>query len=278
MQTWMKGLAMAGLVVLGTTACEDTGTSPDDFDDAALRAEAALVAADAMFQDLSIAQNPGLQALGFGGMGSGPGLVGPEGGSQCQGTGIPGVFHCGRLVQGGFSFTRDVTFFDADGNEQPNGYDAVTTDGVRIVSQGSGSAERSFWSATKERSRDMLITGLLGDVHTLNGTGQGEVYRSGNPQDGMERTFDMTTGAEWREVVHRQPRSEYPYPESGEIYRHLVVTVTENGEVVRSRDVETLVTFNGTQFVTMLVNGEPYEIDLSQREVKGRFGKGGKNG
>ena len=38
------------------------------------------------------------------------------------------------------------------------------------------------------------------------------------------------------------------------------------------------ITFNGTQFVTMLVDGEPVEIDLAQKGVKGPKGFGGGNG
>lgn len=277
MKMLRKGLALGGMVVLGAAACEDTGTTPETFDDAAITAEAALVAADAMFRDLSIAQDPGLQSLGFMGMGGGPDFVGPQGGGMCQGTGTPGTFDCGRMVRDGFTISREVTFFNQDGVEQPEGFDPLTTDAVRMVMEASGTVERSFWTAAMTRNRDMYIQGFLGEAHTLNGTGSGTVYRSGNPQEGTELTFDLTSQAQWADVVHLQPREENPYPASGSISRSMLVTVTRNGEVVRSREVETVVTFNGTQYVTMTVNGETVEIDLANREVKGRFGGRGVN-
>jgi len=88
----------------------------------------------------------------------------------------------------------------------------------------------------------------------------------------------MASDATWTDVVHVQPREENPYPLSGTVARHIVVTVTENGEEIGSRNVETLITFNGTQFVTMLVDAEEVEIDLATRGVRGRFGMGGNHG
>jgi len=278
MRKWMKGLAMVGMVGVGAVACDGSGTEPVVFDAEAVTAEAALVAADAMFRDLDLAQDPGLEALGFGGMGGGPGMGGPQGGGQCQGTEGQGTFSCGSMVRGGFTITREVTFFDAAGQEQPDGFDEATTDAVHMIMTSSGSVERSFWSASMERTRDMFIRGLLGEAHTLNGSGSGSVFRSGNPLEGLEKVFDMSTEATWTDVVHLQPREDHPYPESGTVERHILVTVTENGDVVGSRDVEALVTFNGTRYVTMVVDGESFEIDLANREVQGRFGGGGRNG
>jgi hypothetical protein len=274
----MKGLALGGLALLGTVACEDTGTTPELLDDSTISSEAALVAADALFQDLSMAQDPGIQSLGFMGMGSGPGMAGPVGGGQCQGTGTPGTFTCSNLVRDGFTTSREVTFFDENGVKQDDGFDPLTTNAVEIVMESSGTVERSFWTATITRNRNMYIQGLLTDAHTLNGTGSGTVYRSGNPQDGLEVTFDLSSQAEWIDVVHVRPVEENPFPASGQVHRQMVVTVTKDGEVVQTKDVDTLITFNGTQYVTMVVNGESFQIDLTERGVKGRFGGGGRNG
>ena len=272
MKKWIKTLTLGGMVALAAAACDDLGISPDTFDEAALRAEAALVAADGMFQDLSVAQDPGLQTTGFTGMGSGMSLAGGQSG-QCMATLTTGTFDCPNMVRDGFTFTREVTFLDAEGIPQADGYDAATTDGIHMVMNSSGTMERSFWTATIERGRDMEIVGLLSTTHTMNGTGSGTIYRSGNPQEGLEKTFDMSSSATWTNVVHFLPITEFPYPQSGNVARHIVVTVTENGVAIESRDFETLITFNGTQFVTMLVDGEVFEIDLAERGVQGRFGQ-----
>lgn len=273
MRKWMRTLVLGSLVAAATAACDDDGTAPKTLDDDVLVAEAALVAMDGMYQDLSLAQDPGLTSVGFGGMGAGPALVGGMGG-QCQHLGSEGTFHCPNLVRDGFTFTRTVTFLDAEGNEQPDGFDAATTDQVHLVTEASGTRERTFWTATMERSRDMWLTELLTDAHHLNGEGHGSVDRSGNPQDGGEMTFDMTVDVKWDDVVHLQPREEHPYPESGTITRDIFVEVTRDGEVIGGRDVTAVITFNGTQYVTMNVDGEEIEIDLAAREVKGRWGGG----
>jgi len=273
MQMWMRTLVVGSLVAGATAACDDAGTAPNALDDDLVVAEAALVAADGMFQDLSLAQDPGLTAVGFGGMGTGASLVGGMGG-QCQHLGSGGTYQCPNLVRDGFTFTRTVTFFDADGNEQVDGFDAATTDGIHLVTEAAGTRERAFWTATMERSRDMWLTELLTDAHHLNGEGHESVDRSGNPQDSGEMSFDMTVDVRWDDVVHLQPREEHPYPESGTITRDIFVEVTRDGEVIGGRDVTAVITFNGTQYVTMNVDGEEIEIDLAAREVKGRWGGG----
>jgi hypothetical protein len=272
MTKWIRGVGFGSAVVLAAAACDDAGTAPEALDDAAIRAEAALVAADGMFQDLSLAQDPGLQDFGFGGMGAGPGLVGGMGG-QCQHLGSGPTYQCGSMVRDGFTFTREVTFYDAGGNIQVEGFDPAETDAIHLVVDAEGTRERAFWSASIERSRDMWLEELLSDAHHLRGEGHSLVYRSGNPQDGGEMTFDMTVDVTWGDVVHLQPREEHPYPESGTITREIFVEVTRDGEVVGGRDVTAVVTFNGTQYVTMDVDGEEYEIDLAEREVMRRWGR-----
>jgi hypothetical protein len=283
MKMWMKTVVLGLFLVLGGVACEDMGTEPNAIDDRIIRAEAALVAADGMFQDLDLVQDPGLQDFGFDGMGAGPMLSGGNGGNggnggQCQGMGSGGGFRCGQMARGGFTFEREVTFSDLAEIVQPDGFDKATTDGIHMVVNGEGTRETSFWTATMERSRDMWMTGLLSDAHHLNGEGHSAVHKSGNPQDGSAMTFDMTVGVVWDDVVHFQPRADHPYPESGSITRDIFVQVTKDGEIVRGRDVITVITFNGTQFVTMKVDGEPVEIDLAEKGVKGRMGFGGGNG
>jgi len=277
MQKWMRTLVVGSLVAVGATACDDAGTAPNAIDDQLVIAEAALVAADGLFQDLSLAQDPGLSSIGFGGMGSGPVLVGGMGG-QCQHLGGGATFQCPNLVRDGFTFTRVLTFFDGEGNEQPEGFEAGTTDQIHMVVDAEGTRERAFWTATMARSRDMWLTELLTDAHHLNGEGHSTIDRSGNPQDGGEMTFDMSVDVEWDDVVHLQPREDHPYPESGTVTRDIFVEVTRDGEVIGGRDVTTVVTFNGTQYVTMIVDGEEIEIDLAAREVKGRWGGRGNQG
>jgi hypothetical protein len=61
------------------------------------------------------------------------------------------------------------------------------------------------------------------------------------------------------------PRAENPWPLSGTITRVITVVITNgpNGDVTHERTV--VITFNGTQFVTLTVNGEEFELDLAAR-------------
>ena len=91
-------------------------------------------------------------------------------------------------------------------------------------------------------------------------------------------TFDMNVEITWENVVHIQPREDNPWPASGTITREIFVEVTKDGEVVGGRNVTTVVEFNGTQYVTMLVDGEPVEIDLAEGGVNARLGGNGRFG
>jgi len=64
------------------------------------------------------------------------------------------------------------------------------------------------------------------------------------------------------------PREKILYPLSGTITRDVTVVILNgrNGDKTRTKNV--VITFNGTQFVTMTVDGEPREVDLSAK--KGR--------
>ena len=65
---------------------------------------------------------------------------------------------------------------------------------------------------------------------------------------------------------HGVPREDNPYPLSGTITRDMTAVIVNgpNGDETRTRHV--IITFNGTQFPTMTVNGELFEVDLSTRE------------
>jgi hypothetical protein len=251
MKTWIKTFAAGATLALGLAACDDG--APDLVDDAALRADAALVAADAMFQDLAVMQDPG----GLGLLGGGPDLGPGDGG-------------------GIVSWTRDVTFLDEDGNEQSE-YDPLLTASIHTVWHFSREASRTFWSADIERDRDMWISGLLGEEteRTWNGTGSGDVFKSRHPEGELVRTYDMTSNAVHDNVVRRVPRAENPHPVSGTITRHIHVVVKEGDEVLGERDLTTVINFDGTELATVTVGEDSWTIDLSLGRLGQRFGRRG---
>jgi hypothetical protein len=244
MKTWIKTLAIAAVATLGTAACDDAVTPADTVDTPALRADLATVAADAMFQDLSLMLDPPVLALSDG----------------------------GPLPASGETrtFTKVVTFFDAAGKKQDR-YDALTTASMNVVWDLERSAEAAFWSAEVERHRDMVISGLAGEEtqRTWNGTGTGKVERSRHPDGGVVRTYEMEENLTITNVVWGVPRAQNPYPKSGTITRKFEVVVTKDGEVVAERDVTVVVVFNGSSKATVTVGADSWEVDLVPGSLKG---------
>ncbi len=250
MKTWRRPFALFALLALGAVACDDDATNVAAVDDEALRADVALVAADGMFEDLAFMESNTFWA----GTGFSPDLAGIE-------------FESNR------SFSRTVTFFDAANQEQDH-FDPVTTATIHIVSELERDVTHSFWTAEIKRDRDMWVTGLEGEetTRTWNGSGNSDVQRSRHPEGGIEHEYNMVGTAEIDDVVRGVPRADNPYPLSGTITRTMTVTVTVDG-VTETRVITAVITFNGTQFADMDVNGETFQVDLAQKGVRGRFNR-----
>lgn len=268
-RTWMTTrtgapatMAMAVGVALTMSACSET-TGPDALDDTLLN-DLAVVAADATLEDVT------LMGAGFDfglhagvGAGDGPGMLGG---------------HMG--IGGTYSGTRSVAFYDADGSQQP-GYDELTTAEIHVEMELAGERTRELWSASIARTRSMVISGLEGEEATrqLDGSGTETVTRSRHLDDGSERTHDMTGEFRYEGVVVPIPGSAPPWPLAGSVRRTMHVSVTNGLEGDVERDVEIVVTFDGDETATAVINGETVEIDLSTREgrhpLRGRLGRHG---
>ena len=170
---------------------------------------------------------------------------------------------------------REVTYYDADGREQDT-YDGLTTASVHIVSEISGERARDNWSSSVSRTREITITGLEGTevIRTANGTGSSTRSRSYHSDEHGDRSYEMSGASVITDVVRPVPQDENNpfvprqrnlYPLSGTITRDVTVTVVNgrNGDETRVKHV--VITFNGTQFVTMTVDGEPIKVDLAAR-------------
>ena len=231
--------SLALLTTIALAACNDaSGPSEEDL---ALNEAVAAVAADAAIEDV--------QQMFFN-LGAEPAL-----GASYDAAAPPR------------NFSRTVTFYDA-GDLVMDAYNAETTASMNIVVEMSGDVERDGWTASVSRSRDMTVSGLLGaeTSRTWNGTGSGEVSRSQHSDEHGDRTYDMSSSVVIADVVRDLPRDLNPWPVSGTITRSVTVTITTADGVV-TRERTAVLTFNGTQFVILLVNGEEYEVDLDARET-----------
>ena len=237
-----EALALSLLVL---AACSDT-VGPDAFEDS-LTLDVAMIAADAVIDAF------GDIGLLFGG----------------------GAFPAPSQASTR-TVTHTATFFDADGNEQ-EARDPLTTASIHLVVESTHDFSRDSWSATGTRSRDLWITGLVGEEtsRTVNGTGASSVSRSQHADADGTRTYDMSGTAVIDNVVHPVPRTDDAWPLSGTITRDVTINIVNgpDGDVTKSRTV--VITFNGTNLATMTVDGESFEVDLSTRSGRHPFRRRG---
>jgi signal peptidase I len=187
---------------------------------------------------------------------------------------------------------REIIYYDADGNKQDT-YDGITTASVNIVSEISGERARDNWSSSVSRTRDITITGLEGSevARTANGFGSSTQLdkhsRSYHSDENGNRSYEMSGTSTIQNVVRTVPEEENNpfvrrerdlYPLSGTITRDVNVIIVNgpNGDETHTKHV--VIVFNGTQFVTMTVDGESLEVDLAARKgrhpLRGRGGNG----
>lgn len=230
----LRAASLAALVALA--ACDDAGTDPA-LDTALLNDDVALLAADAMQEDLAVM-------------------------TATVPAGAFGAPVAADIMD--YSRSRVVRYFDAEGVEQA-AYDALTTDSIHTLLTVAGTVSRDGFEWSMERSRDMSVTGLAGEEteRTWNGTGSDDRSRARVVDPDQTRTYDLTGTLLVENVVRGVPRIEHPWPLSGTITRNLTIEIVNgpDGDETITRTV--IVTFNGTQYVTMTVNGEEYEVDLA---------------
>jgi len=222
------GKASLVLAVVTVAACNDsTGPTADD---QLLNADVAVAAADATLDGLQLMGDPNM--------------------------------HRGAPL----NRDRTVTFYAIDGTVQ-DAYDPLETAWMTIVMDVAGERTREAWSASIQRHREITVTGMLDEetTRTFNGVGSEHITQSRMSDEYGTRTRGIAGDFTWDNVIVPVPGSESPWPLSGSITRHWVVTITNgpNGDETRERTV--IVTFNGTQFATISVNGETSELDLGTR-------------
>lgn len=263
MTTLRRILPIGLLAVLPMTACDGL-SGPDSLsDESQLNYDVAVVATDAVIQDLD-----------FMNAATGSGIVGlifptPTDRPHLNCLQADAIGGCQRAFHDGYTFSREVTFFDADSVQQ-DAFDSLLTASMHIIVDVSGERDRPNWSGSVERHRDMWVTGLEGEEteRTWNGTGDHSVLRSRHADTLPTRTYDMTGSSTIDDVVIPHPRTEDSWPLSGTITREVHVAVLKDGEVVREVDRTVVVVFDGTQYAEMTVNGEIFTIDLAERRLR----------
>ncbi|MCC7054805.1 MAG: hypothetical protein IT355_16155 [Gemmatimonadaceae bacterium] len=182
-------------------------------------------------------------------------------------------FTCTTRTRGPFSLTRSYAYADEQGAAQ-SAFSATTTASANFKWTLTGEITRKRWSGTMSRSRDITLSGLLGanTSVTVNGTGAAErqrtvFLRDSSGANGLTRSYDMEASLAIANVVTPAIRLPDAWPLSGTVTRNYTVVRTDatNGTTTTVRN--SVVTFNGTQFAALVVNGKEFILDLDTGEV-----------
>lgn len=258
-------LAAAAVLV---AACSSDPTSPDLGGSATVNLDVATAAADAVAEDVDVMAG---MTGDVGYIGGGAALFDgpPDGPGNVNGCGFGGGrWSCPPNPANGLTVTRTIAFFDGTGAPQDQ-YDPLTTATIDIEATIEGDVTRGPWSSSIFRTRHLVFTGLEGenDTRTVNGEGEEEISRSGQPGNSPPRSYLLEGEFTIVDVVIPVPGDGVdPWPLSGTITR--TWTVTRNGEDPVTKVV--IVIFNGTSTPDATVNGEPFELDLTERMARRR--------
>jgi len=252
--------AVIPVVILLVLAGCDAGNDPALPDN--LNFDAAVVAADGALEDLRMMHGPGL-GISWGVF---PPLEGGRPNCPPENEG----YSCAPFEREGFTYTREITFLDGDGNPMDEFVEG-STESIHYLMSVEGELSRERFTASISRNRDMTVIGLPLDndeeddgVVTWNGTGEGNSQRTRLTDGGETREFTMESTFEISEVVIPYPRGEETWPESGTITRWIKITRTF-GEDTETRERTVVITFDDTQFATVTVGEDTFTIDLAER-------------
>lgn len=170
----------------------------------------------------------------------------------------------------------NAVFLDEEG-EVMAAYDPVLTAAATWSFMRERERQRGNLSGTFSRTRTLTVSGLLGEeterVHDGEGTdARTRVVIRG---DQGERRYDFESTVSIDAVVWAVDREAQPWPLSGTVTRDVRITAVDARRGERSAERTSVLTFDGTRYATLEVNGERREVDLAERgERRGERGAG----
>jgi len=164
------------------------------------------------------------------------------------------------------AWTFDATWYDAAGGEQV-AYDSATTARVVTHQTGRGTYSDVGFTATLGHSAVVDLSGLLAAATqvSVTATRSDTLQANYSGQDGEAQLTLRCTGG-LAQVTRDKPLTENPYPASGSaswsVDGHRAAQ-TPNGSFSDDYEVTVSVTFNGTRYVPLVVDGRfQYLLDL----------------
>ena len=183
-------------------------------------------------------------------------------------------FLCVAKNRGPFATTRSYAYADQAGVAQA-AYSATTTATANFKWAMEGTITKSKWNGSVSRSRDLTVSGLSGanTTITINGTSSTERQRTKFAKDGaaganaVDREYQLEGSTVIKDVVTPAVRLPDAWPASGTITRLHNVTRTDAVNGTKTSTRTSVVTFNGTQTVPLVVNGTAFTLDLATGEA-----------
>ncbi len=167
--------------------------------------------------------------------------------------------------------TRSRTCYDEQGDAQAE-CDWLTTASMRIQVTMDGTRQRDNFTANIHRSRDLVISGLLGEEtsRTHNGVGTADDTTT-LQRDGFTRTVQESSIDSVVNVVFNLPHGTNPWPVSGQIIRNVNATIIITGprEETRTISRRVVVTFppDAQGNVSIQIGSTTCTLNLVTRQV-----------
>lgn len=173
-----------------------------------------------------------------------------------------------QVVRAGLSYEYDLTCFDAAGTEQA-ACDAATTDSADVSVTWSGSLDLPRYDSSINRTGQWSLSGLLGDITSLNGTGTFAIDSSFEAMyRPVTRTLSLDYQAEYDEVQIDRANERIV---GGTIHYSIEgQRDVQRGERTRegSFSIDAVVTFDGTGVATVTLDGSrTYTVNLGTGAV-----------
>jgi hypothetical protein len=269
MRSAIRNGAMVWAIILGACSQDSTGSQATPL----LDADVALVVADNTGETVDVMREPVLFPVLTPAFSAGFGDFNPS--VNCSYNSTTKRLECPPVTRdaGKLTITRSYAFWDASNVSQDH-FDALLTAKANVQVHATGERDQPNWSATVDRSRDLTATGLAGDEteRTWNGTGSNHITRSRHSDNGQARSYDLDCSFTVTDVVVPVPRGADRFPISGSISHTCTVTFVGGPKDGQTITRSATVTFNGTETVTLTVNGHAFDLDLKTRHRGERGG------
>ena len=162
---------------------------------------------------------------------------------------------CPDVMRRGLTLSRSFAFKTADGTVQSAPTDATDLVNARRRLSGTLTRRDGALSSVVDHGSDRTVTGLAAGStqRTVNATSEGSETTTLTTDRGVELVIVHTAADAVRDVVVPIVDDRPSFPRSGTVERRMTLTITADGEVVRSLTRTELLTYDGDRTATLVI-------------------------